>query len=167
MLQIGCLNMQPLSSLCDRKFFFLKKKLSPGGLATQSIIQTRRTRFSMEAKVDSMWPQESCIHTKYQKHTLEEWAVLKKHCNTSERLSQPPRHNNWLILSILYPFLDLIPDWLLFSLQGHSALLSLAPTFQLLSALCIGNWCVQLINNIYFNNGFVLDRRHVDPPFLY
>jgi len=36
----------------------------------------------MEAKVDSMQPQESCGHKIYQDSTLEEKAVSKKHCNT-------------------------------------------------------------------------------------
>ena len=40
----------------------------------------------MEAKVDSMQPQESCGHKIYQDSTLEEKAVSKKICNTFEKV---------------------------------------------------------------------------------
>jgi hypothetical protein len=88
------------------------------------------------------------------KRRLSRWNIATH----LKRWSQPPRHDHslQLVSSILYLLLDLIPDWLLFTPRGHATLLSLSPTFQLLSEICIDNLCVQLINNYLLNNNLSL-----------
>lgn len=138
-LQEGCLNMHSNIIVWQGKYTTRSRMSSD---SCKSLIQTRRTRFPMEAKVDSMQPQESCGHKINQVKRRLSRRNIATHL---KRWSQPSRHDHSLrlISSILYLLLDLIPDWLLFTPRGNGTLLSLSPTFQLLSAICTDNLCVK------------------------
>jgi hypothetical protein len=57
----------------------------------------------MEAKVDSMQPQESCGHKIYQdSSTLEEKAVSMKHCNTFEKVISTSQTRSFFTIGFVY-----------------------------------------------------------------